>query len=247
MRARGLLISAAVQTLLAELRRRFPGLDGDAAGRLVAEGRVLVNGFPVRNPQSRVGREASLRIVTETALRGEAKLKAALERFSVPVARSTALDAGAAAGGFTRALLEAGASRVYAVDAGHGQLLGSLRRDARVVNLEGTNIGELSPAHVPEPLDLVTLDLSYLSLTRALPQLERCLTFALEARLVALVKPMFELALPRPPSAEPMLARALERAEQGIAAAGWRVLGSMRSPVRGARGAVEFFVDASRA
>ena len=71
-----------------------------------------------------------------------------------------ALDLGAAAGGFTTVLLELGAVRVYAVDAGHGQLLGSLRADPRVVNLEGTNLGELTPGLVPEPVDLVSVDLS---------------------------------------------------------------------------------------
>ena len=76
-------------------------------------------------------------------------------------------------GGFTRVLLEAGARRVYAVDAGHGQLLGSLRLDPRVVNLEATNVGRLSAAHVPEAVEVVTVDVSYLSLAGAVAQVSR--------------------------------------------------------------------------
>src|SRR5439155_6075463 len=118
----------------------------------------------------REGAAITLRI--DEPLRGEAKLKAALESFEIIVENRIALDVGAAAGGFTRALLDAGARRVYAVDAGHGQLLGSLRQDERVVNLEATNLALLDRALVPDTIDLVTLDLSYLSLAAAVPQLE---------------------------------------------------------------------------
>lgn len=156
-----------------------------------------------------------------------------------------ALDVGAAAGGFTRALLDAGARRVYAVDAGHGQLVGSLRQDERVVNLEATNLGELDRRLVPEPIELVTIDVSYLSLSAAVPQLER-VELAAGAELVALVKPQFELALGRTPDDEPTLAAALDRARAGIEAAGWRVLESIRSPVLGAGGSNEFLVHARR-
>lgn len=153
-------------------------------------------------------------------------------------AGKVALDAGAAAGGFVKVLLERGARRVYAVDAGHGQLLGSLRQDLRVVNLEGVNLGALDGRRVPEPVQLVTLDLSYLSLSAAVPQLSR-IELAAHAELVGLVKPMFELGLPQPPTSEDEVARALELAVVGVERAGWRVVATMRSPVTGARGARE--------
>ena len=152
-----------------------------------------------------------------------------------------ALDCGAAAGGFTKVLLERGARRVYAVDAGHGQLLGSLRQDARVVNLEGVNLAAISEQNVPDEVDLVTLDLSYLSLTAAVPQLQR---LRAGAELVALVKPMFELGLPRPPTDEALIERALQLAVAGVEGAGWSVLGTMPSAVTGARGARELFLYA---
>ncbi|HEY4026225.1 MAG TPA: SAM-dependent methyltransferase [Candidatus Dormibacteraeota bacterium] len=207
----------------------------------IVEGRVLVDGRIITNPRSQVRRDALISVRRPAALRGEAKLRPALEAFAVPVAGRTALDAGAAAGGFVRVLLDRGAARVYAVDVGHGQLLGSLRQDPRVVTLERTNISELDAALVPEPIDLVTLDLSYLALAAAVPYLSR-LRLADGATLVALVKPMFELRLPQPPEDEARLEQARELAVEGIAAAGWQVTGSMRSPVRGGRGAVEFWV-----
>src|SRR5439155_15866930 len=106
-------------------------------------------------------------------LRGEAKLEAALSVFPVDLRRRAALDVGAAAGGFTRVLLAAGARRVYAVDAGHGQLLGSLRQDPRVVVLESTNLGDLDRKLAPETVDVVTIDVSYLALREAVAQPER--------------------------------------------------------------------------
>jgi 23S rRNA (cytidine1920-2'-O)/16S rRNA (cytidine1409-2'-O)-methyltransferase len=177
-------------------------------------------------------------------LAGEAKLLAALA-FAPPIAGAIAADIGAAAGGFTRVLLEAGARRVYAVDAGHGQLLGSLRQDPRVVNLEATNLGALTRAIVPDVIDVVTLDVSYISLASAVPQLE-ALAFTAGATLVALVKPMFELGLEAPPADE-LLHVALARAVNAIDALPWRVFGALPSPVTGHRGAKEFLVVASRA
>jgi 23S rRNA (cytidine1920-2'-O)/16S rRNA (cytidine1409-2'-O)-methyltransferase len=192
-----------------------------------------------------VGAGASVVVAAPRVLRGEAKLQAALEAFTPAVGGRIALDAGAAAGGFTRALLAAGAQRVYAVDAGVGQLVGSLRNDARVVNLEATNLGALDRRLVPDVVELVTLDLSYLALAAAVPQLER-IELARNAELVALVKPQFELGLAAAPQDEPTLARAVASACAGIEAAGWRVLASLRSPVTGARGAIEFLVPARK-
>ncbi len=161
------------------------------------------------------------------------------------VAGRVCLDVGAAAGGFTKVLLERGARLVYAVDAGHGQLRGSLRQDPRVVNLEGVNLGSLDAARVPEPVELFTVDVSYLSLAAAVPQLER-VPMAPGAELVALVKPMFELGLASAPVDDESVGRALELAVAGIERAGWSVLGVMESPVRGARGAREHLVFARR-
>ncbi|MGH2760548.1 MAG: SAM-dependent methyltransferase [Actinomycetota bacterium] len=176
-------------------------------------------------------------------LRGSVKLRGALETFAVPVEGRIALDVGAATGGFTSVLLERGAAKVYAVDAGHGQLLGSLRQDRRVVNLEATNIADLSEELVPDPIEVVTIDVSYLSLTQAARQLHR-VSLADGADLIGLVKPMFELRMANAPTDRALLDQALDRAVDGVVASAWKVVASMDSLVPGAKGAPELFVHA---
>ncbi len=184
-------------------------------------------------------------LASHAPLRGEAKLRAALAGFDVLVTDRVCLDLGAAAGGFTRVLLEAGAARVYAVDAGFGQLLGSLRQDPRVINLEATNVAALDGRVVTDAIELVTIDVSYLALAAAVAQLDR-ITIAPGADLIGLVKPMFELRLATAPSDPLIVEAATERAAAGIVAAGWEVMGTMPSPVLGGRGAVEALVHARR-
>jgi 23S rRNA (cytidine1920-2'-O)/16S rRNA (cytidine1409-2'-O)-methyltransferase len=230
--------------LLEYVRRRYH--DGDDPAALIGAGLVRVDGVVRTNGAFPVRPGAAVVVEPPVALRGEAKLRPALEAFRVEVAGRVALDVGAAAGGFTRVLLEVGARRVYAVDAGHGQLLGSLRLDPRVVNLEATNVGVLTRELVPDLVDVVTVDVSYLSLAGAAAQVNR-VELAPAADLVGLVKPMFELRLGAPPEDEERLDRALALAVSGVEAAGWRVTGSMPSPVRGARGAREFLLHAERA
>jgi 23S rRNA (cytidine1920-2'-O)/16S rRNA (cytidine1409-2'-O)-methyltransferase len=150
---------------------------------------------------------------------------------------------GAAAGGFTTVLLERGAARVYAVDAGHGQLLGSLRQHPRVVNLEATNVGVLSRRDVPEAIEIVTVDVSYLSLSDAVRQLES-VEIAGDAQLIGLVKPMFELKTADAPIDRESLDRALEAAVAGVTATGWSVVATMDSPVPGAGGSLELLLYA---
>jgi predicted rRNA methylase YqxC with S4 and FtsJ domains len=116
---------------------------------------------------------------------------------------------------FTRVLLDAGAGRVYAVDAGHGQLLGSLRQDSRVINLEATNLGNLTTHLVPDEIDVVTLDLSYLALSEAMPQLENVRPTD-RAHAIELVKPQFELGLARPPNDRAQLLDALNKAREAV-------------------------------
>ncbi|HEX6489538.1 MAG TPA: SAM-dependent methyltransferase [Candidatus Dormibacteraeota bacterium] len=198
---------------------------------------------PVRRPL-RTFRELVADVKTGP-LRGEAKLRAALDAFRVDPSGKAALDVGAAAGGFTTVLLERGARIVYAVDAGHGQLRGALRQDKRVVNLEGVNLGDLTRRQVPEPVALFTVDVSYLSLAAAVPQLER-IEIASGAKLIGLVKPMFELGLPSAPLDDESVGRALELAMAGVERAGWSVEGDVESPVRGARGAREHLLYAKR-
>lgn len=232
-----------LRKLADELARRHPAIENPDAA--ISRGLVLVGGRVVTNPESLVPAGAPLTLVREQLPRGQTKLASALVALAVDVRDRVALDVGAAAGGFTRALLAAGARRVYAVDAGFGQLPGSLRQDPRVVNRERTNLAELDAELVPDEVELVTLDLSYLALAEAVPQLAR-LRLAPGCELVALVKPQFELRLPAPPRDERLLEQARRRATAGIANAGWTVIGSIRSPHLGGRGAVEFFIYARK-
>jgi 23S rRNA (cytidine1920-2'-O)/16S rRNA (cytidine1409-2'-O)-methyltransferase len=233
-----------LRVLAHELARLYPDLE--RLDEEIASGRVRVDGRIVTNPRSLVPPNASIVVKPERELRGEVKLRAALSAFTLGVAGRVCLDLGAAAGGFTRALLAAGAARVYAVDAGHGQLLGSLRSDTRVVNLERVNLGDLDPALVPETVEVITIDVSYLAVAEAAPQLEP-LELGHEADLIALVKPMFELGLPAPPTGRHELQAAVCAAAAGLERVGWRTVKRIRSPVEGARGAIEFFVHARRA
>jgi 23S rRNA (cytidine1920-2'-O)/16S rRNA (cytidine1409-2'-O)-methyltransferase len=206
---------------------------------------VLIDGRIVTNPHGLVSTESSVTIRHAASLRGERKLRAALARLSIDVHDRVALDAGAAAGGFTKALLDGGARLVYSIDVGHGQLAAFLRQDQRVVVMERTNISSLHTRLVPDELDIITLDLSYLSLADAAPQLNR-LHISATATLVGLVKPMFELGTPELPPAS-RFDEAVKLAVEGLSSAGWAVESVMRSPTLGKRGAVEFFIQGMRA
>ena len=232
---------APLRVLVDVVAERYP--DGDAAAA-IAGGSILVNGVPVTNPRSLVAPDAPVALREQPRLRGERKLEAALDLFAVPVAGRVALDLGASAGGFTRVLLAAGAARVYAVDVGFGQLLGSLRQHPLVVNLERTNLSDLTTALVPAPVEVVTADLSYVSLRSALPQLD--VEVASGADLLAVVKPQFELGRGASPADEVSLTAAGRGAEEGARAAGWSPRAVVESPVSGARGAVELFLHARR-
>lgn len=219
------------------------GVEDPAAA--IAAGLVEVDGLPSGSPRARIRSGARVTLRGDIPLRGEAKLRAALEGFGVDVRERVALDVGAAAGGFTRVLLEKGARRVYACDTGHGQLLGSLRQDPRVVNLEAVNVADLDTGLVPEPVSVVAIDVSYLALREAVAQLGR-VRLEPGCDLLGLVKPMFELRLARAPVDEVSVGEAVAAARDGIEAAGWTVISTLPSPVRGARGAVEALIHARR-
>ena len=156
-------------------------------------GQVFVNGQLLDKPGTPV-REAStieVRGRRRYASRGGYKLAAALDHFRLPVTGRVALDCGASAGGFTDCLLQRGAAKVYAIDVGFGQLSGRLRLDPRVCNMERTNLSAPGLALLDPRPSLITLDLSYLSLTDALPQAVKLLAPA--GDILALFKPLFEV------------------------------------------------------
>ncbi len=164
------------------------------ARALVMAGKVLVDGQPAKTPGQPVRPEQTLSLKEPDfpyVSRGGVKLAGALDALGLDPAGRVALDAGASTGGFTDCLLRRGAARVYAVDVGYGQLAWSLRQDPRVIVLERTNVRYLTREQVPEPIDLITADLSFISLGKVLPALAALA--APEAAFVVMVKPQFEV------------------------------------------------------
>jgi 23S rRNA (cytidine1920-2'-O)/16S rRNA (cytidine1409-2'-O)-methyltransferase len=182
--------------------------------------------------------------------RGGVKLAAALDHFRITVESQVALDIGASTGGFTEVLLARGASRVYAVDVGHGQLAWKLRQDPRVVVRERLNARHLTSTEIPEPVDIITCDASFIGLATILPA--PLALAAARAQLVALVKPQFEAGPERVAKGgvvrDPAVHREVcERALAWIAAQpGWSVIGIVESPILGPEGNREFLLYARR-
>jgi 23S rRNA (cytidine1920-2'-O)/16S rRNA (cytidine1409-2'-O)-methyltransferase len=179
-----------------ELVRRGLARSRQDAQDLVAAGRVRVAGLTATKVATAVDPSVSLTVDRDKAgeryvSRGGDKLAGALADLGGPsISGRRCLDAGASTGGFTDVLLRAGASHVFAVDVGYGQLAWSLRTDARVTVMERTNVRMLEPGSIDGPVDVVVADLSFISLTLVLPALVSCLVDA--GDLVVLVKPQFE-------------------------------------------------------
>ncbi len=182
--------------------------------------------------------------------RGGVKLEKGLAEFGIDPTGLVCLDIGASTGGFTDVLLHHGAARVYAVDVGHGQLAWTLRRNERVVVLDRTNARNLTADQVPEQVGMIVCDASFISLTKVLPA--GMALAAPGARLVALIKPQFEVGrgqigkggVVRDPLQR---AKVCNRIRDWLAAQpGWTVLGLTESPITGPQGNVEFLIAARR-
>lgn len=174
---------------LTETRERAKRLVMAGLVRVTVDGRETVVDKPGR--MFPVGTVFALEAGERYVSRGGGKLETALEAFSLDVSGLVALDAGASTGGFTDCLLQHGAVRVYAVDVGTAQLHEKLRADARVVSMEQVNLRHAPPDLLPEPVDVVVADLSFISLTKVLPALVRFLKP--QGLVVTLIKPQFEL------------------------------------------------------
>jgi len=179
--------------------------------------------------------------------RGGHKLAAALDAFEIDPAGLVALDVGASTGGFTDVLLQRGASRVYALDVGRGQLAETLRLDPRVVSMERTNARSLTATTLPEPIDLVTVDVSFISLDKILGPVVATLRPGPDRHVIALVKPQFEAGKGRTDHGvvrDPAIHReVLERTVLAAQAHGLGTRGIIASPITGPEGNREFLVD----
>ena len=234
-----------VEQGLAESRAKAQALI--LAGQVFSEGRRIDKpgtALPPETPLSLAGHDHPW------VSRGGLKLLHALEHFAIDVTGLVALDVGASTGGFTDVLVTRGAARVHAVDVGHGQLAWKLRQDPRVVVHERRNARYLSHAEIPEPIDILTCDASFIGLATVLPA-PLALT-AERAVLVALIKPQFE-AGPKEVGKggvvrDPVVQQAVcaQVATWIEAQPGWRVIGIIESPITGPAGNREYLLYARR-
>jgi 23S rRNA (cytidine1920-2'-O)/16S rRNA (cytidine1409-2'-O)-methyltransferase len=221
------------------------------AQALIMAGAVLVKDRPAEKPGAQVRTDAPVRLREGAApqkyvSRGGLKLEAALDRFGIMVSGRACADLGASTGGFTDCLLQRGAARVHAVDVGYGQLHPKLRADPRVAVHERVNARHIGADLLGgERVDLVTMDLSFISLRLVLPAAKALLKAGGE--IVALVKPQFEVGkgevgkggVVRDPA---LRARAMREVAEAARALGLGVVGEMESPVLGPAGNVEFLL-----
>jgi 23S rRNA (cytidine1920-2'-O)/16S rRNA (cytidine1409-2'-O)-methyltransferase len=220
----------------------------EQAQRAVMAGRVFYNGRLIDKAGTAVMPDGEIQVKGDPCpfvSRGGIKLESALREFGINVAGKVALDSGASTGGFTQCLLQHGASRVYAVDVGYGQLDWSLRQDERVTVMERTNLRYLTPDALGERVELVTLDLSFISLTKVMEAVRTLLMTGGE--VLALVKPQFEAGREQVGKGGIVKDAAVHRSvlEQVSAAAcrlGFQIRGVTHSAIQGMDGNIEFFM-----
>ena len=221
----------------------------ERAQSLIMAGKVLVNAERVDKPGKSVNLDSELVVQAQDhpyVSRGGVKLAGAIREFQIEVLDRIALDVGASTGGFTDCLLQHGAEKVYAVDVGYGQLAWKLRQDPRVVNLERTNIRYLDSVNLADPIQLVVVDASFISLRLILPKLYELMTVG--SQLLALVKPQFEAGRKEVGKGgrvkeEVVHARVLNEIIEASIILGFRMFGSCESSIQGKKGQnTEYFV-----
>jgi len=222
------------------------------AQALVMAGLVFIGERKAEKPGQQVAPDSAIEVRGRDhpwVSRGGIKLAHGLDHFGWDVAGAVAIDVGSSTGGFTDVLLTRGAARVYAIDSGTNQLAWKLRQDDRVIVHERTSARILTPDHIPEPVDLIVCDASFIGLAKVL---ETPLSFAApHARALVLVKPQFEAGreevgkggVVRDPAVH---ARVCDAAATWFTGKGWHVVGFTQSPITGPEGNIEFLLAAKR-
>lgn len=226
------------------------GLAGsrERAKRMIMAGEVLVDGQKVDKAGTTVKREADIRLLGNDipyVSRGGLKLAKAMETFGISMSGKVAADIGASTGGFTDCMLQNGAVKVYAIDVGYGQLAWKLRTDERVVNMERTNIRNVTVDMFESPLDFASIDVAFISLTKVLPVAYELLKD--EGEIAALIKPQFEAGkdkvgkkgVVRDPAVHLEVIQRIVEFSQEL---GFAVRGLTFSPVKGPEGNIEYLV-----
>lgn len=226
------------------LQERVPEYTRAYIQSLIIQGKVIVDGMVITKPGAQVFPETPIDVDAYEPVyvsRAGHKLEKALQHFQIDVTNFVALDAGLSTGGFTHCLLKHGVSKVYGVDVGYGQVHEKIRTDARVVVMERVNLRELE--FLPEPVSIVTLDLSFISLLKVISVVAKLLLC--NGHLITLIKPQFEAGradvgkggIVRDPLVH---ARVIEEITQGIIAHGFVCEGVIPSPILGTSGNTEF-------
>lgn len=219
----------------------------ERARALIMAGNVIIGDHKVDKPGQLVDTALEIRIKNDIPFvsRGGLKLQKALDHFEIAVDGLIVLDVGASTGGFTDCLLQRGATRVYAVDVGYGQLAWKLRQDSRVVSLEKTNIRYLEPESLPLLPDMAVIDASFISLDKVLPNTLRLVRNG--GTIVALIKPQFEVGrgevgkggVVRDPEKHTAVIEAICTLAKNL---NLEVIGVIESPITGPKGNREFLV-----
>ncbi len=223
----------------------------ERAKALIMEGKVIVNGITITKAGTLVNRDSEIALKGDIPYvgRGGLKLKAALDFFHIDPGDKVIMDIGCSTGGFTDCVLKENARRVYAIDVGYGQIDWSLRQNPKVILLEKTNIRYLEKEKIPEPIDLIVIDVSFISLTKVLPV---CLEFLdNKGEILALIKPQFEVGKEMVEKGgvikdEAKRTRAVENIRAFAELHGLKTLGIFESPVHGQKGNIEYFIYLGR-
>lgn len=230
-----------------ELTKRGLARSRNEAKELIESGLVLVNGFVVAKATNQVNENSSITLakpVAQYVSRGALKLKSALKKIQIDFNGKVCLDAGASTGGFVQVMLDAGAELVYAVDVGYGQLAWSLQQDSRVVMMDRTNVKDLTNENFTKKIDVITADLSFISLKSVLPAFAKILSH--DGEMLLMVKPQFEVGKAAVGRGVVRDANLRRSAILDVVAAarelGWVTINAVESEVHGPSGNREFFI-----
>lgn len=224
----------------------------ERAKALIMEGKILINGMPATKAGAIINQDAVIELKGEGipyVSRGGLKLEAAINHFNLDLKDKIAMDVGVSTGGFTDCMLQKGAKKIYCIDVGYGQIAWSLRNDPRIILYERTNIRYLEKEKIPDAIDIATVDVSFISLTKVVPKVVEFLKESGE--ILMLVKPQFEVGKGKVGKGgivrdEEQRIKAVESVKTMLRESGLNTIGTFQSPIPGQKGNVEYFLYMKR-
>jgi len=222
------------------------------AKSMIMLGKILVDGVKIDKAGTLINRDAKIEIIGHEmpfVSRGGFKLQKALQVFEIDLQEKICADIGASTGGFTDCMLQSGAKKIYAVDVGYGQLAWKLRNDDRVINLERTNIRNVTKENIPDNLNFASIDVSFISLEKVLPVVKNLL--ADDGEVVALIKPQFEAGKENVGKKgvvkdKKIHTQVIEKILNFVQEIDFKICGLDFSPIKGPEGNIEFLTHLSK-